>query len=377
MAIERYPAVFARGGTSKALIFKATDLPADREARDRIFMRALGSPDGYGRQLNGLGGGISSLSKIVIVEPSDRPDADVDYTFAQVAVDVPVVDYASTCGNMSSAVGPFAVDEGLVSRADGEAMVRVFNTNTSKIYHASFAVREGQAVEHGTFSIPGVSGTGARIRLDYLDPGGAATGRLLPTGRAVDTLEVPGIGPVAASMVDATNPIVTVAAEVVGLRGNELPEALDAKRDVMAALDQIRRAAGVAMGFAEAADDVPLSNPKVAVVAPPLQFAALDGREYGPDDMMLTARILSMGSTHRALPLTGAMCLAVAARIDGTIVQQMTRGLKPDGDLLIGNPSGVLPADAEIARTAGGGIEAVRATVYRTQRRLIEGWVRV
>src|SRR5690606_22923655 len=236
MTQRAFPAVFMRGGSSKGVFFHARDLPRDRAALDPILLAVLGSPDPYGRQLDGMGGGISSLSKAVIVGPPTRPDCDVDYTFAQVSVDRPVVDWAGNCGNLSSAVGPFAVDEGLVPAGDGEALVRIHQVNTRKVIHARFPVAGGRAVATGGFAIAGVSGTGARIRLDFLDPGGAATGRLLPTGNAVDVLDVPGFGSVAVTMIDAANPVALVAAADLGLSGTELPDAIEARTDVMAAL---------------------------------------------------------------------------------------------------------------------------------------------
>jgi 2-methylaconitate cis-trans-isomerase PrpF len=209
---HRLPAVFMRGGTSKALMLHRHDLPAAQAEWNPIFLRAMGSPDPNGRQLDGMGGGLSSVSKVCVLSRSSRPDADIDYTFAQVMVKDAHVDYSGNCGNMSSAVGPFAVDEGLVDAADGEATVRIYNTNTDKIIHSTFAVHGGQAVERGELAIPGVAGTGAPIRLDFVSPGGASTGRLLPSGRVVDEVEVPGLGKVEVSMVDAANACVLVAA---------------------------------------------------------------------------------------------------------------------------------------------------------------------
>ena len=199
----RIPAVFMRGGTSRAIVFHRHNLPKDRADWDAIFLAALGSPDPYQRQLNGMGGGISSLSKICIVAKSDREDADIDYTFAQVSPREAWVSYAALCGNMSSAMGPFAVDEGLVAVSGEQAVVRIHNTNTGKIIHAHFAVDEGKAGIDGDYELLGVAGTGSPVRMDFIKPGGANTGTLLPTGNAVDTLDVPGIGKVEASLVDA------------------------------------------------------------------------------------------------------------------------------------------------------------------------------
>jgi len=216
-------AVYMRGGTSRCLVFHEDDLPRSRTARDRILLAALGSPDPYGRQLDGLGGGISSLSKACIIGPPTHPDAQVDYTFAQVEVSRAVVDYTGNCGNCSSAIGPFAIDERIVPFADGETAVRIHNTNTKKIIVARVPVVDGEAAVVGDFELPGVTGLGARIALDFLDPGGARTGRLLPTGRTRDV-----VAGVEASLVDATNPMVFVRADDLGLAGTELPEAIDA-----------------------------------------------------------------------------------------------------------------------------------------------------
>lgn len=369
------PAVFMRGGTSKGLFFHARDLPADRTAQDAIFLSALGSPDPYGRQLDGMGGGISSLSKAVIIGPSTHPDADVDYTFAQVSVDRPAVDWTGNCGNLSSAVGPFSVDEGLVRVRDGEALVRIHQTNTRKIMQARFPVRDGRAVVTGDFVLPGVSGTGARIRVDILDPGGSVTGRLLPTGQATEELTV-GNRRFRVSMVDAAKPAVFLDAADLGLTATESPEAIEADPDRMALLDAIRRAAGVAMGIAGTPDAMPLANPGVAIVAAPAAFRALDGREWGAESHDLAIRMLSMERAHRAVPLTGGFCTAVAAAIPGTLLHALARGDRPVGELRLATPSGILALGAEVVMQATG-IKAVSAGVFRTARRLMQGAVAI
>ena len=206
------PAVFMRGGTSKALMLHARDLPSSRDDWAQLFCAAMGTPDSYGRQLDGMGGGVSSLSKVCIVAPSARVDADVDYTFAQVLIKEARVDYKGNCGNMSSAVGPFAVDERLVRTNGDMATVRIFNTNTSKIIHSTSPIEDGMTRYDGDLVIPGVGGSGAPIRLDFLQPGGATTGKLLPSGEVVDRLELPGFGVIEASMVDAANAAVFVRA---------------------------------------------------------------------------------------------------------------------------------------------------------------------
>lgn len=362
-------AAFYRGGTSKAVMFNAADLPAEKELRDKIFLHVMGSPDAYGRQLNGLGGGISSLSKVVILEPSKRDDADVDYTFVQIAVDEPVADYGQMCGNMSSAVGPFALEEGMVSANGESATVRIYNTNTGKILHATFPVKDGLPVEDGDFEIPGVSQPGAKVTLDFFDPGGTATGKLLPTGRAEDVLAIDDVGSFRASMVDASNPTVFIAAPDAGVSGYENPAELDASPGLAARMDKIRRAAAVAMGMVDRPEDALLSTPKVALVAPPGQFTALDGRSYRPEDHHLSVRFVSMEKFHRAVTLTGAMCVAVAARIPGTLINGL---ISTRNDILIGNPSGVIPVRA-VVEQAPHGIKAVSATTFRTQRRIMEG----
>jgi 2-methylaconitate cis-trans-isomerase PrpF len=374
MARRRIPAVFIRGGTSKGVFFHARDLPSDPAERDRIILRALGSPDPYHRQLDGMGGGLSSLSKAVIVERSRRPDADVDYTFAQVAVDRAVVDIAGTCGNLSAAVGPFAVDEGLIEVPDGEVTLRVHMTNTGKLYDAHFAVEDGITVEDGDYVMPGVAGSGRRITLDYLEPGGAMTGRLLPSGAVRDEVGIDGLGRIAVSLVDATNPVVFVDAAALGRRATDSPDALDADATFMARMDAIRRRGAVMMGLAERPEDAALAAPKVGIVGPPAAFRALDGTELGAEDMDLTVRVVSMERVHRAVPGTNGMCVAAATRIAGTIPHAHARAGSP---LRIGNPSGVLPVEAEMVRDADGAWQVRSITVFRTQRRLMEGAVLV
>lgn len=371
------PAVFMRGGSSKGVFFHARDLPRERAAVDRILLAVLGSPDPYGRQLDGMGGGISSLSKGVVIGPPTHPDADLDYTFAQVAVDRPVVDWKGNCGNLSAAVGPFAVDEGLVRvAADGEALVRIHQVNTRKLIHARFPVRDGRAEVRGDFAIAGVAGTGSRIRLDFLSPGATQTGALLPTGRPVDELRVPGHGRLRATLVDAANPAVFVAAEELGLTGAESPEAIEARADLMALLDRIRRAAGVAMGLGATPEAVGLASPRVALVAGPVAARTLDGQVLDPAGHDVTVRMLSMERPHRAVPMTGAMALAVACRIAGSIPHGLAaRGERPE-EIRVAHPSGTLTVGAEVRQEAGLW-HAESAVVFRTARRLMQGQVAV
>ena len=375
----KLPAVFMRGGTSKAIVFHQKDLPVDRALWDDIFLAAIGSPDPSARQLDGMGGGVSSLSKVCVVGPSSRPDADIDYTFAQVLVKDRRVDYSGNCGNMSSAMGPFALDEGMVSASGPEAVVRIHNTNTKKIIRSRFAVDEGLAAVDGDLSIPGVSGTGAPVRLEFLSPGGATTGKLLPTGNVSDVLDVPGLGRITVSMVDAANACVFVRAQDVGLAGIEMPEPLDASREVMAKLGAIRLAASVAMGIEKNLENAAKKTtvPFVGFVSGPQEAKTLSGETIRAEDVDLTGRMLSSGQTHRALPLTASLCMAVAARLEGSVVNLAARKSdNPDAPLRIGMPSGVLVVAANVRKQDGLWV-AEQGAFYRTARRLFEGAVYV
>jgi hypothetical protein len=378
MIQKSIPAVFMRGGTSKALIFHLRDLPAERNEWACLFAAAMGTPDPYGRQLDGMGGGVSSLSKVCVISPSSRPDADIDYTFAQIMIKEARVDYKSNCGNMSAAVGPFAVDEGLV-RANGDsATVRIYNTNTQKLIHSVFPVEDGRARYDGDLVIPGVSGSGAPIRLDFREPGGASTGSLLPTGQVVDHLDVQGLGSLRVSLIDAANAAVFVRARDVGLTGLELPEELEARPHVLEALDALRLQASIRMGIApdlEAARRS-ASVPFVCIVGPPSDSLTLSGETLRESETDLIARVISNGQPHRALPLTISLCTAVAARIEGTIVAEVCRATAPADPLRLGMPSGVLTVGADVGLDAGQWV-ARSGSFYRTARRLFDGsvWV--
>ena len=368
-----------RGGTSNAIVFHAGDLPADRAQWDEIFLAAIGSPDPYGRQLDGMGGGVSSLSKVCVVGPSTRTDADIDYTFAQVQVKDAKVDYSGNCGNMSSAMGPFAVDEGLVKVSGKEALVRIHNTNTRKIIHARFACDDGLAAVDGELAIPGVSGTGAPVRLEFRDPGGATTGKLLPTGNVVDTLDVPGIGKIRASLIDAANATCFLNAADLGLTGIEMPEVLDASTGLLEKLSNIRIAASIAMGIGKDAAAAAQNRtvPFVGFVSGPQDSPSLSGETIKSDRVDLTGRVISNGQPHRALPLTVTLCMAVAARIEGSIVNQVARlNSNPDAEIRIAMPSGVLVVAASVKKV-NGAWHAEQGGFYRTQRRLFDGYVYV
>ena len=368
-----------RGGTSNAIVFHERDLPYDRAQWDDIFLAAIGSPDPYGRQLDGMGGGISSLSKICVVVPSMRPDADIDFTFAQVQVNEANVDYTGNCGNMSSAMGPFAVDEGLVKVSGKEALVRIYNTNTKKIINARFAMDNGLAAIDGDLAIPGVTGTGSPIRLEFCEPGGATTGKLLPSGNVVDMLDVPGLGKIRVSLVDAANACCFVNAADLGLSGIEMPEMIEQSNELMDKLGKIRLAASITMGIGKDMADAAKRNlvPFVGFISGPQDAQSLSGGAIRSDDVDLTGRMLSAGQPHRALPLTASLCLAVAARIEGTVVNLVMRANQdPSAPIRIAMPSGILTVAAVVKQT-GGMWHAELGAFYRTQRRMFDGFVYV
>ena len=375
----KIPAVFMRGGTSNAIVFKQQDLPADRVLWPEIFLAAQGSPDPFGRQLNGMGGGISSLSKICVIGPPSRDDADIDYTFAQIGVRDTSVGFSSNCGNMSSAMAQFAVDEGLVKVSGAQAMVRIHNTNTNKIIVSRFDMDEGLAAVDGDYVMPGVAEPGAKVRLDFLEPGGAITGTLLPTGKAMDILDVPGLGQVESSVVDAAMAVVFVDASSLGLKGTELPGDIDAMGEVMDKLEAVRREAGYRAGIADSPEA--MANQPAAlspgIVTGPLDAPTLSGETIPAGGGDLVVRIVSCGNTHRALPATGSVCTAVAARIGGSVVHRAARQTDdPQSDIRMVHPSGMMVLAASLQKRPDGWY-AESATLYRTQRRLFEGFVYV
>ncbi|WP_339948223.1 PrpF domain-containing protein [uncultured Albimonas sp.] len=374
MPLHSLPALFMRGGTSNGLVFDSRDLPADRADWDAIFLAAMGSPDPDGRQLDGMGGGVSSLSKVCVLAPPSRADADIDYTFAQVSVREASVDYAGNCGNMASAMGPAALVLGLLRAEGAQARVRIHNTNTARIVAATFPLEDGLLAGAGDLEIDGVAGTAAPIRLDFLDPGGAKTGKLLPTGRARDRLDLPDGAEIEASLVDAANPCVFVAASALGKTGTEHPDDLQADAAFLARIEAIRQAGSVRMGLTA---DLPAaarmaSLPKVAMVAPPAEARLLSGRVLPAEAMHLHVRMMSMGQAHRAVPITGALCLGLACRLPGSIPADCAR---PDeAALTLAHPSGSVLVDAQTAPEPGGA-RAISGAVYRTARLLFAGRV--
>ena len=351
------PAAYYRGGTSRAVIFNQAHLPP-RAEWDEIFRGVIGSPDSYGRQLDGLGGGISSLSKVCVVGKSTHPGADVDYTFASLGIKNTDVDYSSNCGNMISAIGPFALDQKLVSSQTADsATVRIHNTNTSKMITATFPVVDGEAASSGDFTIDGVAGTAARIQLDFVDPAGSVTGKMLPTGNHKD--EFDGIQ---ATCIDVANPCVFVKSTALGVRGDLTPDEITAHPDLLQRLDSIRRQAGVKMGIAETNDAVPGSIPKICMVSSP-------GESKGDAPVDLLVRSISVGQPHKAVPITVALAVSSAARVAGSTVADAANKKKVnDAGITIGHASGTLLVGAQFDQD-----KLTAATVFRTARRLFDG----
>ena len=370
---HKLPVTIMRGGTSKGVYLLESDLPADRSEWESLLLRLMGSPDK--KQIDGLGGAQSVTSKVAIVGKSDRPDADVNYTFAQVSVDKPLVSYKGNCGNISSGVGPFAIEKGLVAAGEGTTSVRIYNTNTDKVIEAVICTRDGSVEYGGDYEIAGVPGTAAPVKLKFLDPAGTLGKGLLPTGNAVDVLEVPGFGPVEVSIVDAANPLVFVRARDLGLTAKELPAELDADGEKLALLETVRGLAAVKLGltgdYTRSAWDSP-GIPKMTFVAGADSYRSSDGREIKGDEIDLLSHMMSMQKTHPSYAMTGAMCTAAAAVIPGTIVQQtLPAGFDPQR-IRIGHPSGVLECGVDYAD--GGGIPSIRDTFgFRTANLLLEG----
>lgn len=363
-----------RGGTSKGVFFHENHLPRDQDLRDRLINRIFGSPDP--NQIDGLGGAASVTSKTAIISPATNPRHDVVYTFGQVSIDRPLVDYKANCGNISAAVGPFAVDEGLVSAVEPVTKVRIHQKNTNKLIIAEVPVKNGRFACEGSYAISGVPGTGAKIILHFHDPGGAVTGRLLPSGNPRDVLSVPGLGEVEISVVDAANPVVFVRAERLGLNPGD-PRSLR-EPSVRAMLEAVRARAAVLLGLAaspEEASQRVQTVPKIAVVAPPMDALTLSGDALPRDRIDLTARIMTMGGLHNAYAVSGAICTAGAARIEGTVVHEAVVA-ETTGPLRIGHPSGVFEVEATVVKKNGQD-HYVKAMVGRTARRIMHGYADV
>lgn len=370
-----------RGGTSRGVFFYAEDLPAERAAIEPILLDVFGSPDI--RQIDGLGGATSQTSKAAIIGPSSRDDADVDYTFAQVSVNDALVDWGGNCGNISSAVGPFAIDQGLVPAPGSTTTVRIHNTNTAKVIVAEVPTSGGRAVTEGDYSIPGVPGTGARILLEFADPAGSVTGSLLPTGHPCEEVELADGRQIQISVIDAANPTVFVRARDLGLRGIELPPEIEARTTATAILEEVRSIVAERLGLVKDRRDATRLSPglpKVGFVAAPADYETSDGSRQPADSADVSGRLMSMQTAHRSYMTTGAIATAAAAFVPGSIVAEAARprGSRPEPDTIrIAHPYGVMHAVVRAADPADP--FTIRAiAVGRTARHILDGtvWVR-
>jgi 2-methylaconitate cis-trans-isomerase PrpF len=367
-----------RGGTSKAVFFLANDLPASRECAERLLLNVFGSPDI--RQIDGLGGATSQTSKAAIIGPSSRPDADVDYTFAQVVVDAPTIDWGGNCGNISSAVGPFAINSGLVRAVEPVTTVRVHNTNTAKIILEHVPVVGGRAASSGGYVVPGVPFPAARILLEFTDPAGALSGKLLPTSRPRDSVTLADGRSFEVSIVDAANPVVFVRASDLGMKGTELPLEIEANRAVCDVLEELRSVVAEWLGLVADRRDatrVTPGLPKVGFVAPPLSYRTTAGIEIDESQVDLTGRLMSVQTAHRSYMATGAICTGAAAYTVGTIVHQLVRGIEDRPireSIRIGHPYGVMEAVVNADRP-GPSPEIRGVAIGRTARHILDGQV--
>ncbi len=384
----KVPATYMRGGTSKGVFFRLQDLPADCQvpgaARDRLLLRVIGSPDPYGKQIDGMGAATSSTSKTVILSKSTRPDHDVDYLFGQVSIDKPFVDWSGNCGNLSAAVGPFAITNGLVDPArvprDGTAIIRIWQANIGKTIISHVPITGGSVQETGDFELDGVTFPAAEVQLEFLDPAAeeeGAAGAMFPTGNLVDDLEVPGVGVLKATMINAGIPTIFVNAEAIGYKGTELQDDINSDPKALAMFETIRahgaRRMGLIKELAEAGTRQ--HTPKVAFVAKPLDYVSSSGKSVGTQDADLLVRALSMGKLHHAMMGTAAVAIGTAAAIPGTLVN-LAAGGGSRKSVRFGHPSGTLRVGAE-AKLEGSEWVVTKAIMSRSARVLMEGWIRV
>lgn len=370
MYMKKYPCVYMRGGTSKAVFFHEKDLPEDKSGWDEIFLKVMGTPDV--KQIDGMGGTVSSTSKIAVISPSDRQDVDVNYTFRQVDIVIPRVDGSANCGNISSAVGPFAIDEGLVPAVEPITVVRILNTNTNKIIEEHVRVENGRAMVHGDEVIKGVPGTGSRIDMYFEDPAGSRTGKLFPTGQKKEIFDVPGYGPAEVTVLDCSNPMVFIKASDLGITGTELVE-LNQNKDVMEHIECIRGMAAVKCGFVENWEEArtkSTSAPKVSIVSAPQDYVDMDGNQVKAEDMDICVRAVSVGALHKAYPMTVAVGTGSAARIAGTIVSEIAVNDKGADVVRLGHSSGITDVDVKMD-----GENVLKGGVTRTARRIMDGYV--
>jgi probable AcnD-accessory protein PrpF len=384
----RIPATYMRGGTSKGVFFRLQDLPERAQvpgaARDALLLRVIGSPDPYGKQIDGMGGATSSTSKTVILSRSSRPGHDVDYLFGQVSIDKAFVDWTGNCGNLSAAVGPFAIANGLVDAgrvpADGIALVRIWQANIGKTIVAHVPMAGGAVQETGDFELDGVTFPAAEVQLEFMDPAAeedGAGGAMFPTGNLVDDLEVPGVGRLRATMINAGIPTIFVNAGDIGYRGTELQDAINGDAKALAMFETVRAYGALRMGLIKSLDEAAKRQhtPKVAYVAKPAEYVASSGKRVAAADVDLLVRALSMGKLHHAMMGTAAVAIGTAAAIPGTLVN-LAAGGGPRSVVRFGHPSGTLRVGAEAAQLDGEWT-VTKAIMSRSARVLMEGWVRV
>ena len=384
----RIPATYMRGGTSKGVFFRLQDLPEAAQvpgaARDALLLRVIGSPDPYGKQIDGMGGATSSTSKTVILAPSTRPGHDVDYLFGQVSIDKAFVDWSGNCGNLSAAVGSFAIASGLVEASrvprDGICIVRIWQANIGKTIVAHVPMTDGAVQETGAFELDGVTFPAAEVQLEFMDPAaeeGEGGGAMFPTGHLVDDLEVPGVGTLRATMINAGIPTIFVEAEALGYTGMELQEAINGDAQALARFETIRLHGAVRMGLASSVEEAAKRQhtPKVAFVAPARDYTSSSGKAVAAGDIDLLVRALSMGKLHHAMMGTAAVAIGTAAAVPGTLVNLAAGGGSRTA-VRFGHPSGTLRVGAE-ATLVEGQWQVTKAIMSRSARVLMEGWVRV
>lgn len=368
-----------RGGTSKGIFFLRNDLPKEEALRDKVIRRIFGTPDR--REIDGLGGADPLTSKVCVIGPSTRKDCDVDYLFGQVSLTEPMIDWKSNCGNLSAAVGPFAIDEGLIDAVSPVTRIRIHQVNTQKVIGAEIMVRDHRAEVEGDWAIDGVPGTGAKVVLDWADSAGSLTGRLLPTGNVVDVLAVEGLGNFEVSLVDAAIPVVFIEAAALGLRGNESPQEIDGNSELLTRIEKIRSVATARMGLCDdwrAATTLRPYSPFFALCAPPLSYRSwTTGEGISADSIDLVVRLLFMQQMHKTFPVTGTTCTVVAAMIPGTVPNRLARpGIDERGSLRIGHPAGIIHPEGRVVYESGE-YRIKRATVDRTARCLMRGYAMI
>ncbi|MCZ6623027.1 MAG: 3-methylitaconate isomerase [Deltaproteobacteria bacterium] len=373
----KIPCAIYRGGTSKPIFFLEKDLPQDLKERDQVILAAFGSPDL--RQIDGLGGADPLTSKVAYIGPPTISNTDINYTFGYVGIAGPVIDYTGNCGNTSAAVGPFALLRGLIEPKGPITTARIYNTNTKKVIVAEFHVRDGEFFSEGSFRIDGVPGSGSKILLDFIDSGGAVTGKLLPTGKVQEEIKFPTIGTLAVSMVDAANPFVFVKASDLGLLGNETLEEISGNGVLLKKCEEVRSVVAEIMGIAKKEEATRLSPgvPKIALVSPPTSYLTPKGM-VNASEVDIIAWMTALQKLHKAYAVTGAVCLGAAAKIEGTVVNEIFRQAQHSNppSVRIGHPSGTIQVEIE-TKEKNGHLELTKAALARTARLLMDGYVYV